>query len=75
MVSNICLLTLNLVSNLLKYRYIGDILYATGSSVLPGIWGRQVKMYGVYETLTNALEVFEHGARASAKVGNIEECI
>jgi len=57
------------------YRYMGDILYATRSSFLPGIWGRKVKKYGVYETLTDVLEVFEHGGRASAKVGNIEECI
>jgi len=27
-----------LETGLLKYRHIGDILYATGSSVLPGIW-------------------------------------
>jgi len=60
---------------LLKYRYMADILYATRSSVLPGIWCRKVKNYGVYETLMDALEVFEHGGRASAKVGNIEEWI
>jgi len=28
-----------------------------------------------YETLPDALEVFEHGSGASAKVGNIEEYI
>jgi len=54
---------------------MGDILYATRSSVLPGIWRRKVKKYGVYETLTDALEAFEYGGRASAKVGNMEECI
>ena len=34
-----------------------------------------MKEYGVYETLTDALRVFEHSGRQSAKVGNIEECI
>jgi len=54
---------------------MGDILYATRSSILPGIWCRKVKKYRVYETVMDAVEVFEHGVRASANVGNIEECI
>jgi len=66
---------LPLVSAVLKYRHRGDILKATRSRVLQGIWLRKVKKYGVYETLTDVLEVFEHSSRASAKVGNIEDYI
>jgi len=62
-------------SYMLKYRYMGDILHATSRSVILGIRWRKGKKYGVYKTLTDALEVFEHGGRVSAKVGNIKDCI
>jgi len=51
--------------NLIKYTYVGDILYLIWRSVMPGIWGKQVKKYGVYETLMDAMEVFKYSGRAS----------
>jgi len=51
--------------NLLKYRYIGDILYLIWRSVILGIWGKKVKKYQVCENLMDVIEVFKYSGRAS----------